>query len=684
MNGGVQDILIAAFLSSIESFLIASRSTSMEQLFSSLIKVTALATGILEDVEAYVQRLQKEFDLLTLRTLRKRADVDILYSLRERIETSLKNLRALSTLLASSPENPQYTDLLDEASSELVNTVAQVAHTITIRMATKAERDTLAKKLNASNALLPYSIMGVSPSRHVARLRLAGLSPAHFRNVCNDLHSELTRRYANPEAEVKHPGNTSAAFDHSRRLACRNVVGLGGLFNQATSRGIESMQEDRDFKLERIKQEHDLETRDMQARILNLERHLEPVNEKKKKSQARVKQLENELTDILELAESQKNNLKVMQEELEQLREARRRETVQAQEDQEELRIARHRCNQLEAEKALRQGWASKNPNEVVEQLSNELEGLRTEVDALSWLNDRLLAAKKSDDNLIRDFGTRLKENKRAQRETVKQLAAVRALSQVFLRGPDLGSTEGHLPAALDGGLPDVHLQTFLSAIEGLLIASRRHSSTRLLRRMKAVIHAVVTIVEDVKAYQPREQSPVNPVVLQTLWGTAESKLSNLVVTTTAYASEYRTTPVSMLDAAVIHVYDAVKEIGRAISIRKVPAIEKIHSNYSSGGSTSDLLAEGWLSLTRRSSKKANSSVARRSQRKRSSSRSRIMRLSVSCSSRSSSMARTTDEDDTEYSRAPSRTDSTDYGIYFRRISLSRTTSGSISDGFGD
>ena len=127
-------------------------------------KVTALATGILEDVEAYVQRLQKEFDLLTLRTLRKRADVDILYSLRERIETSLKNLRALSTLLASSPENPQYTDLLDEASSELVNTVAQVAHTITIRTATKAERDTLAKKLNASNALLPYNIVGVSPS----------------------------------------------------------------------------------------------------------------------------------------------------------------------------------------------------------------------------------------------------------------------------------------------------------------------------------------------------------------------------------------------------------------------------------------------------------------------------------------------------------------------------------------
>ena len=164
MNGGVQDILIAAFLSSIESFLIASRSTPIEQLFSSLRKVTALATGILEDVEAYVQRLQKEFDLLTLRTLRKRADVDILYSLRERIETSLKNLRALSTLLASSPENPQYIDLLDGASSELVITVAQVAHTISIRMATNVEKDTLAKKLDASNALLPYNVMDDSPS----------------------------------------------------------------------------------------------------------------------------------------------------------------------------------------------------------------------------------------------------------------------------------------------------------------------------------------------------------------------------------------------------------------------------------------------------------------------------------------------------------------------------------------
>jgi len=139
-----------------------------------------------------------------------------------------------------------------------------------------------------------------------------------------------------------------------------------------------------------------------------------------------------------------------MQEELEQLREVRRRESVQAQEDQQELKVVRHRCNQLEGEKALRQGWASvrvfllnyhvgradvpfpkKNPDEVVERLSNELEGLRTEVDALSWLNDRLLAAKKLDDNLIRDFGTRLKENKRAHRETVKQLAAVRG---AFLR----------------------------------------------------------------------------------------------------------------------------------------------------------------------------------------------------------------------------------------------------------
>jgi len=49
------------------------------------------------------------------------------------------------------------------------------------------------------------------------------------------------------------------------------------------------MQEDRVFELERIKQEHDLETKDLQARILNLERHLERANEKKKKSQARVK-----------------------------------------------------------------------------------------------------------------------------------------------------------------------------------------------------------------------------------------------------------------------------------------------------------------------------------------------------------------------------------------------------------
>ena len=75
------------------------------------------------------------------------------------------------------------------------------------------------------------------------------------------------------------------------------------------------------------------------------------------------------------------------------------------------------------------------------------------------------------------------------------------ATSQIFLQTPKF---DEQLPMSQDGGIPDIHVTAFLTAIDNLLSAGRSNAPTRVLTPMKAVVNAVSAIVDDVRAYERR------------------------------------------------------------------------------------------------------------------------------------------------------------------------------------
>lgn len=137
---------------------------------------------------------------------------------------------------------------------------------------------------------------------------------------------------------------------------------------------------------------------------------------------------------------------------------------------------------------------------------------------------------------------------------------------------------DDQLPVSADGGVLDVHITAFVSAIDGLLTAGRSNAPTRVLTPMKSVVNAVSAIVEDVRAFErrpQRERSDVDPEALRSLRERAEATLSNLVTASKTHATSSGMSPVSLLDAAASHVSATITEIGRTICVRKATKTEQ-------------------------------------------------------------------------------------------------------------
>lgn len=137
---------------------------------------------------------------------------------------------------------------------------------------------------------------------------------------------------------------------------------------------------------------------------------------------------------------------------------------------------------------------------------------------------------------------------------------------------------DDQLPVSADGGLLDIHVTAFLSAVDGLLTAGRSNAPTRVLTPMKSVVNAVSAILDDVHNFERRphrERSDVDLDLLQSLCERAEATLSNLVIASKTHATSSGMSPVSLLDAAASHVSATVTEIGRTICIRKASRAEQ-------------------------------------------------------------------------------------------------------------
>ncbi|KAF7362137.1 hypothetical protein MVEN_00559700 [Mycena venus] len=347
---------------------------------------------------------------------------------------------------------------------------------------------------------------------------------------------------------------------------------------------------------ENIRREYEARISTMQTQISTLQREREDADERERAwmdGEARVRQMEEELVTVRRRAEEQTAAMRALQRELDDLRETRQREKERearrAQEDEDELRILRERCERLEEERENAPVGGGADP-EIVDQLRNDMEGLLGELGDLSRRNDELLTAKDADLAVIRDLDNQLKDYKRKYEQAKTELRSVKATSQLFLQAPKMDRGEDQLPVSGDGGVLDIHVTAFLSGIDALLTAGRSNAPTRVLTPMKAVVNAVSSIVDDVRAFEARparERSDVDVDALAALRERAEATLSNLVAASKTHATSAGMSPVSLLDAAASHVAVTVTEIARTVCIRKATRAEQEAAAYAVPAATS-------------------------------------------------------------------------------------------------
>ncbi|KAH8087889.1 hypothetical protein BXZ70DRAFT_540058 [Cristinia sonorae] len=363
---------------------------------------------------------------------------------------------------------------------------------------------------------------------------------------------------------------------------------------------------------QKIRRDYEYKIATMQTKIAGLERELEEAASRdsdRAHTEDRVRMLEEELDEVRRRAEEKTAGMRALQTELDQLRESHSRDrdaaARRAREDEEELQILRERCERLEV-----QGGGGNHDPDLLEQLRSDMEGLMSELGDLSRRNDELMAAKDADHVVIREMDAQLKEYKRKYEQAKTELRSMKATSQLFLPTP---KTDDQWPVSSEGGLLDIHVTAFLSAVDGLLTAGRSNAPTRVLTPMKAVVNTVTYIVEDVRAYErrQRDRGEVDVDSLRVLRERAEATLSNLVAAAKTHATSSGMSPVSLLDAAASHVSSTITEIAKTVHVRKATKAEEEQFERPSSSSASASASSNSLNMSTSSLNGYGSSLLR-------------------------------------------------------------------------
>ncbi|KAF9268744.1 hypothetical protein L218DRAFT_954190 [Marasmius fiardii PR-910] len=331
---------------------------------------------------------------------------------------------------------------------------------------------------------------------------------------------------------------------------------------------------------EKIRKDYELKIATMQTQITNLQRDLSESQEgerRMKDSETRVKQMEEELDNFRKRAEEQTSAMRNLQKELDELRETRQlekeRENRRAREDEEELQILRDRVEKLEEE---RSSGPVESDAELIEKLRSDMQNLITELGDLSHRNDELTTVNHTQLITMRDLEHQVKDYKRKYEQAKTELRSVKVTSQLFTQAPKMDKLEDQLPVSPEGGVLDIHITAFVSAVDALLLAGRSNAPTRVLTPMKSVVNAVTCIVDDIRAFERRPPKlDVDYNAIRFLRERAEATLSNLVAVAKTHATSAGMSPVSLLDAAASHVCATVTDIGKAIFIRKASKAEQ-------------------------------------------------------------------------------------------------------------
>lgn len=172
-DGGLVDIHVTCFVSSIDSLLTAGRSNAPTRVLQPMKGVINAVTAIIEDVRAFERRPQRDRD-------RAEVDLEALQALRERLDATLSNLVATAKTHATSAGMAPVS-LLDAAASHVSATVTEIGKTVLVRKATRQEQEAF-MPVGSVSAVISNGANGFTPSlRAVEELR-SGPREAHQRS----------------------------------------------------------------------------------------------------------------------------------------------------------------------------------------------------------------------------------------------------------------------------------------------------------------------------------------------------------------------------------------------------------------------------------------------------------------------------------------------------------------------
>jgi hypothetical protein len=296
-----------------------------------------------------------------------------------------------------------------------------------------------------------------------------------------------------------------------------------------------------------------------------------------------------------------------LRRELDEARTAKELAQRDLNEEREEVDALKARCDALEDERRMRADFGDAQGGAdpaALERVQQDMQALIGELSELSTRNDELAQAREDDTAAMRALEARADDYRRKYERAKTELRSFKGMeymlhdtacglnkvtvtSQLFVQSVPQSGDADRLPVSVDGVIADVHVTAFLSGVDDLLNAGRSPAPTAVLAPTKAVVNALHTIIDDVRATPAAASEDVSAMLAR-----ADATVENLVAAAKTHATSAGLSPVSLLDAAASHVSAVVTELGKTVLIRRARAGEGLSVGAPTFDPTLDPVAE--------------------------------------------------------------------------------------------
>ncbi|KAG8737151.1 component of the polarisome [Ceratobasidium sp. 428] len=279
------------------------------------------------------------------------------------------------------------------------------------------------------------------PSRHSKKPSQGGLNALGFSLLSTPLSP------TSDDGALPNGLNGRAASDYYEKMS----FGRASVSSSQGGGGGER----RNTEIEDVRREYEFKIATMQSKLSALE-------DKARSESERARTLENDARGATDRERELRRTLSERDAEIRKL-------------DGELVRV-RERCEQLEEDL---QDAQSGQPNGAScdagnEQLRREMQSLLEELREIAASRDDMVAERDADTQTIRELSSQMQEYKRKYEAAKTELRGLKATSQLYVQQPANIVKQDQLPISERGGIVDIHITAFQSAMDTMLMAARQ------------------------------------------------------------------------------------------------------------------------------------------------------------------------------------------------------------------